>query len=114
MLPSQRLLLAAPWAAEHLIANVHSGAALKDSLRSQQKRGELDGTAILPLTFTSWLPANRLASTAACLTMMLLAQDIEAQGRPARLVGTWRVVRFRNLDSSGMATIPLARENRYK
>jgi len=48
----------------------------------------------------------RLA-TSASLILLLLAPATEAQSRPAPLVGTWRVVRFCDQDSSGALVDPL-------
>jgi len=49
----------------------------------------------------------RLAATAASLTLLLLTPATQAQGPPASLVGTWRVVRFCDQDSSGASVDPL-------
>ena len=52
------------------------------------------------------MPVRRTA-IAAALTLLALAPVLSAQNRTGQLVGTWRVVRFCDQDSTGATTEPL-------
>ena len=47
------------------------------------------------------------AVAAAALTLLVLAPEVSAQGQVGPLVGTWRVVRFCDRDSTGALVDPL-------